>query len=536
MSDLNQRLSQASQQLKPFLRAYLLSRGIKITRNNKFPCPVHDDKRPSANFIPGTDDTKWKCQVCQDVGGDILNMHSYLVGAPQSGKGWVIENLLPLCKEFGIEVPDDRELTPDEVKIERVYKAYQHAAKLLQHFQLSAKTQERLDRYRWPMRVAAQFGVGGVSSFVEYMEEMEKAGFEASFLKAIDLANSMIFNQNNLIFALKDEHGRTVAFSARNLDYDDLKDAAEKVGEEKGQESEEYKALLKALPQKYFNSAITGWNGEERNPIFHKSKLLYGLHQAKGKSKMVYVFEGQTNTITAVAAGLLNCVSLCGVAFTKDHLSLLLNHGFTHIVCVMDPDEGGSIGAAGFVRTINEYGLPKQRPDIRVELMELPEGPDPDELIRTQGLAEFLKAPRRSMFCWQLVQDLKHNKDGIQTALDAIALALDQPNALLRYDMLSQVERETAIPLQFLWSHLVSLAEHREDPISKQVTEHARWMTLAAKYREEAREVIAAPEPPKEPEIALPVFLPGIPCSGMAPLSYVKKPVVPAETHAATWS
>lgn len=444
--------------LKPYLRQYMALVGIEVDRNNHFRCPAHDDKHPSANIIPGTDDTEWWCQVCQ-VGGNVCHMCHYVENRPRSGAGWFTENVCYLAKLFNLDIKPERELSGEEQRKAEIYRAYADASRLLMTMKKSDRVQAKLADYGWSKRTLRTFGIGGVESYDAYLAAMAKLGWSKDFLKEIDLDNWHIFQPECLIYTVKDELGRPVAFSARHLLYEKLKAAAEKALAEKGESSEEYQNAWAKVPQKYYNTA-------NRNPIYRKRATLFGMHAARqSNSRTLFVFEGNADAATAHNAGLVNAVAVCANKFTDEHLTLAIETGIKHLVYAMDADAGGDSGMRAFVQLIEAKSA-----DVRVELIALPAGTDdPDLFIRTRGLKPFLALKRQSVFRWKTGDAIARGEDRLETAAEAEQLIIAQADPLIRYQMVRELEDATGIPEATLWQSVYRFAQSRSDAAAQEL-------------------------------------------------------------------
>jgi DNA primase catalytic core len=129
------------------------------------------------------------------------------------------------------------------------------------------------------------------------------------------------------------------------------------------------RVLGDALP-KYLNSPAS--------KIFDKSSILYGLHLAKqsiSKSGDVFIVEGQMDTITLHQAGIENAVGISGTALTKEHIHILKRFAKTIYLC-LDSDTAGVKATFLSIETLaNE--------DIEVRIIQIPNGKDPDEYIKS---------------------------------------------------------------------------------------------------------------------------------------------------------
>ena len=159
--------------------------------------------------------------------------------------------------------------------------------------------------------------------------------------------------RNRVMFPITDLKGKVIAFGGRAMSAD--------------------------VPAKYLNSPET--------ELFHKRLTLYNGQTARDAArsgKQVVVVEGYLDVIAAVSAGFEGTVAPLGTALTEDHLNLLWRMSDEPILC-FDGDSAGQRAAeraAGLV-------LPLLQPGKTVRIATLPEGQDPDDLIKAQGRAAF---------------------------------------------------------------------------------------------------------------------------------------------------
>ncbi|HEY8595824.1 MAG TPA: DNA primase [Devosiaceae bacterium] len=159
--------------------------------------------------------------------------------------------------------------------------------------------------------------------------------------------------RNRVIFPITDFRGRVIAFGGRALSPD--------------------------VPAKYLNSPET--------ELFHKRLTLYNgkdARQAARDGKPIIVVEGYLDVIAAVAGGFQGTVAPLGTALTEDHLALLWQMTDAPILCL----DGDSAGQRAAERTA-DLALPLLKPRRTVKFVTLPEGMDPDDLIRQQGAKAF---------------------------------------------------------------------------------------------------------------------------------------------------
>lgn len=123
---------------------------------------------------------------------------------------------------------------------------------------------------------------------------------------------------------------------------------------------------------KYINSSDT--------PLYRKSRVLYGMHRAKdaiAKERRAVLVEGYLDVIACHSAGVETAVASLGTSMTEDQARLLKRWG-DEVVVLYDSDPAGQKATDRAVEILQGEGL-----RVRVALM--PEGEDPDTLLRTEG-------------------------------------------------------------------------------------------------------------------------------------------------------
>ncbi|ALN21703.1 MULTISPECIES: DNA primase [Ectopseudomonas] len=178
------------------------------------------------------------------------------------------------------------------------------------------------------------------------------AGKAAGVITTLKNSDRMIdMFRDRLIFPIRNDAGELVGYGGRLL------------GEKEGS-------------PKYINTPET--------PLFQKSQLLYGLHQHKADiaaRREALVVEGYVDVITTSAAGLGISVAPMGTALTGEQVQLLMGLGVRKIWLCLDGDAAGQSAAERNLAVIMQHYHPSL--DIRIVL--LPDGDDPDSLIRKQG-------------------------------------------------------------------------------------------------------------------------------------------------------
>lgn len=153
--------------------------------------------------------------------------------------------------------------------------------------------------------------------------------------------------RGRMMIPIHNDYGEVIAFSGRILDPE-------------------------ASPAKYVNSPET--------PIFTKGRVLFGLHRTKRsliESGSAIVCEGQIDLISLYEAGVTNVTAPQGTAFTT-HQAMLLKRFVGEVVLCFDSDAAGRKAAARSLPALLEK-------ELRVRMLELPPGEDPDSLVRREG-------------------------------------------------------------------------------------------------------------------------------------------------------
>lgn len=157
--------------------------------------------------------------------------------------------------------------------------------------------------------------------------------------------------RGRVMFPIRNDYGEVIAFSGRVLE-------------------------PHAKAAKYVNSPET--------PLFTKGRVLYGLDKSKRaliEANTAIVCEGQIDLISAFEAGVQNVIAPQGTAFTPEQARLLRRFVESVILC-FDSDQAGQEAISRSLPALLECGL-----DVRVA--SLPEGEDPDSLVRNRGVSGF---------------------------------------------------------------------------------------------------------------------------------------------------
>jgi len=130
---------------------------------------------------------------------------------------------------------------------------------------------------------------------------------------------------------------------------------------------------------KYLNSPETS--------LFQKANVLFGFHKSKRaliEAKSAIVCEGQLDLISLFEAGITNVVAPQGTAFTDNQARILKRFDINEVILCFDSDAAGAKAAERSLDALLEN-------DFIVRVVELPQGEDPDSLVRREGRGQFEK-------------------------------------------------------------------------------------------------------------------------------------------------
>ncbi len=213
--------------------------------------------------------------------------------------------------------------------------------------------------------------------------------------------------RNRVMFPISDFRGRVIAFGGRAMSPD--------------------------VPAKYLNSPET--------QLFSKRQTLYNGQSARAAARdgaTVIVVEGYLDVIAAVSAGFEGAVAPLGTALTEEHVQLLWRMSDNPVLC-FDGDKAGLKAAERAADLI----LPHLKPGKSVKIATLPEGQDPDDLIKAQGKAAFTdvieKARSLSDMVWSfetgggLVPEAPEERAALQARLRERANSIQDSNVRFHY-------------------------------------------------------------------------------------------------------
>ncbi len=341
----------------------------KAGRNFKALCPFHQERTPS--FIVFPDTQTWRCFGACGEGGDVF---SFVMKA----EGWdFAETLRTLAERAGIELqPYSPQEAERQETNDRLLGLLNEAAHFFHTQLLEAHGAQGTRDYIAQRGLSAEtieaFNLGyAPDDWRQALQHLQMLGYTQEEIVEAGIAilneeKGSIYDRfrHRLMIPIRDERGRTVGFGARGLDKD-------------------------AIP-KYLNSP--------QGPLFDKSRLLYGLDMARRairETETAIVVEGYMDALQAHQAGFRNVVAQMGTALTEDQLRQLDKYA-TRLIMALDAD---AAGASATLRgldvarqtlgddetvTFDPRGIMRYTGTVDMDLrvVTLPEGLDPDDLIR----------------------------------------------------------------------------------------------------------------------------------------------------------
>lgn len=367
----------------------VVSQYVKLQRsggNFRARCPFHAERTPS--FFVSPERGTYHCFGC-NVGGDIFSFVEQIEGLDFKGA------LKVLAEKAGVTLEYSRGASQDRDARDRLFELMEAAA-IFYAGRLDASAHKYLRERGINEKTAVLFRVGLASSGWEDLVDHLKAKrfSEKEILDAgVGVRGERGIRDKfriRLIFPIADSAGRIVGFSGRIFGEGASPDAP-----------------------KYLNSPET--------PLFHKSKILYGLDKAKlsmRKHNCAILVEGQFDLLASHQSGWGNTVAVSGTAFTSEH-ALLIRRFTDNLLIALDPDEAGVKAAGRAARAALQAGL-------EVKVARLPEGLDPADLILKEGKEEWSRAMREAKdiitFLLDVLEVRSKGSDGFRRNVEAIVL------------------------------------------------------------------------------------------------------------------
>ena len=407
----------------------------KAGRNFSGLCPFHQEKTPS--FTVSADKQFYHCFGCGAHGNALRFLMEY-------DKLPFPEAVEQLAGRLGLDVPregvDDPRAQQREKKRKEGVNLLEVAASFYRErlkMQEGQSAQRYLQGRGLSPEVIDTYGIGYAPGGWEALKQHlsakgigEPVQVEYGLLiHREDTGRTYDRFRDRVMFPIRDLRGRTLGFGGRVM------------GDEQ---------------PKYLNSPET--------PVFHKGRELYGLYearQASSKLEQLVMVEGYMDVVALAQFGIHNAVATLGTATTEDHLSRLFRL-VSRVVFCFDGDRAGRQAASRALET----ALPQMIDGREARFLFLPDGDDPDSLVRREGseafqdrvtcampLSEFLfeqaaqgrdlnTVEGRERFASQVLEALNKVPDGMLKSLLLESLA--KRSGLAQSQLQTLLEKRTA--------------------------------------------------------------------------------------------
>ena len=314
-------------------------------------CPFHRERTPSFTVDPEAG--LWHCFGCK-AGGDLFRFIEMIEKVSFS------EAVELLARRLGVAPRRPADSARQRAR-ERLLSLHELASRFFRSRLMGEAGKSALSYLaeRGLSRETVEaFGLGyAPDSWDALLTAMAKRGVQGQDLARAGLViprEGGFYDRfrNRIIFPIADATGRVVAFGGR--------------------------ALAEDQQPKYLNSP--------ESPLFQKSRVLYALDRARhamAGAERAIVVEGYMDAIACHEAGLTETVATMGTALTQDHVDVLRRR-VSRLVLALDAD---SAGLSGVVRNLELFVVS----GLEVVVPSLPEGSDPDQVVRQLGPERFAR-------------------------------------------------------------------------------------------------------------------------------------------------
>lgn len=311
-------------------------------------CPFHEEKTPSFSVSPAKQ--IYHCFGC-GKGGNVL---SFLMEFERLS---FAEAVAGLANQLGMTIPETTAKSSYTSRFKELYAANEAVQERFVHALRNATVAiDYLQKRGFTGKICRDFGIGYAATW-KSLEPLYRGNY--ALKKALLEVGVLIENHGRtysrfgtrITFPIRNQRGQLIGFGGRTVSGEGAK---------------------------YLNSP--------ESLIFHKGEELYGLFEAlkAGKHPYLMVVEGYLDVVSLAQFGFAHAVATLGTAITARQVQCLLKYT-TQVIFCFDGDEAGRKAA---VRALGNI-LPYLRDGVEAKFLFLPEGEDPDSLIRKIGLSDF---------------------------------------------------------------------------------------------------------------------------------------------------
>ncbi|MEM9623641.1 MAG: DNA primase [Pseudomonadota bacterium] len=323
----------------------------KTGKNYSGLCPFHDEKTPSFTVSP--DKQFFHCFGCQESGTALTFIMQY-------ERLEFVEAVELLARQLGLEVPREKggrerpQVDPD---------LYAVLGQAEQYYRRSLRQSDEAIAYLKSRgmsgEIARDFGIGyAPEGWQNLSENLGPVKTEQLLDTGLSIKNEKgrVYDRfrQRIMFPIRDTRGRVIGFGGRAMAKD-----------EQG--------------PKYLNSPET--------QVFHKSQELYGLYEARRALRHIdrlIVVEGYMDVVALAQHGFANAVATLGTATGEAHFHKLYRIT-DEVICCFDGDQAGRQAAWRAL----DAALPTLNEHRQLKFVFLPDGEDPDSLVRQKGQDAF---------------------------------------------------------------------------------------------------------------------------------------------------
>jgi len=391
-------------------------------------CPFHNEKSPSFSVNPAKQ--FYYCFGCGASGTALRFLQEYeRLPFPEA-----VEELARLA---GVDVPREEQSPQQRERQKRQRSLYElmsscgdYFAHQLYHHPKAGEVQQYVLNRGLSEEVVQRYQIGfapaGWQNLIQHFgdnDENRSQLLATGMTIRNDAGREYDRFRERLMFPIRDLRGRTIAFGGRVLSPDGK--------------------------PKYLNSPET--------PIFHKGQELYGLYEARQALRNfdnIIIVEGYMDVVALAQFGVKNAVATLGTATSQTHVSRLFKLTPEIVFCF----DGDAAGRRAALRAL-ENTLPEIRDGQQARFLFLPDGEDPDSLVRKEGYEGFMHRARQAQslpdFLFQHLQSQADTSslDG-KARLASIARGwIDQvPEGVLHQLLLQQLSKLVGLPVEQILS------------------------------------------------------------------------------------
>ncbi|SDL27978.1 DNA primase [Modicisalibacter muralis] len=395
----------------------------KAGQNYSGLCPFHQEKSPS--FTVSHDKQFYHCFGCGAHGNALRFLMEYdNLRFPEA-----VEQL---AARQGMDVPregaDDPRAQAREKKRQQGVNLLELAASFFRERLPMAEgksAREYLQRRGLSPEVLRDFGIGYAPGEWEALKRHlaghgigDAVQVEYGLLvQREDSGRSYDRFRDRVMFPIRDWKGRTIAFGGR---------------------------VLGDAKPKYLNSPET--------PVFHKGRELYGLYEARQANRQLerlVIVEGYMDVVALAQFGIRNVVATLGTSTSEDHLNRLFRLVGEVVFC-FDGDNAGRKAARRALETV----LPLMIDGRQARFLFLPEGEDPDSLVRREGSEAFgdritCASPLSEFLFEQAAEgrDLQRIEDRERFATSVLRALERLPEGVLKSLLLRELSTRTGVEM-----------------------------------------------------------------------------------------